>query len=138
MNHPAPTIGRIVYHRAHDRVIRPAIITAVHGIFSVDLYVFPTPNDPLVCGPIATVTHADPELEPGCLNSWHWMPYQLEQAAKSDNKPAAGRPDQRVAALEAARHTHGHTGSHPVVLDAAAAYLAFLINGTLPAAAPKE
>lgn len=82
-NHITPTIGRIVYYRGRDNLIRPAMVTAVHSPFSVNLYVFPSSGSDLhPCGSHDVVTHADPEQEPGCLNSWHWMPYQLQQAAK--------------------------------------------------------
>jgi hypothetical protein len=83
MTHITPTVGRIVYFRGSDGEIRPSIVTAVHGDFSVNLFVFPnTRADQEPFGMFDDVTHADPEQEPGCFPSWHWMPYQKQQAEK--------------------------------------------------------
>lgn len=88
--HITPTIGRIVWYRGADGETRAAIVTQVNGDFNVNLFVFGrTPADPEQ-GPQVSVTHADPEQEPGCLLSWHWMPYQLGQAKKDASKPAPG------------------------------------------------
>lgn len=80
-----PTIGRVVLFRDEANVIRPAIITGVNGPLNVDLHVL---------GPIGrtiwpNVTEADPAQEPGCFPSWHWMPYQKQQAAAGTSIHAA-------------------------------------------------
>jgi hypothetical protein len=80
--HITPTPGRIVLYRGVDREIRPAIVIQGNGPFNADLYVFPKDNADIHCGYKGTVTHADPEQEPGCFPSWHWMPYQKQQAEK--------------------------------------------------------
>lgn len=80
--HITPTPGRIVWYRGADGEIRPAIVTKGNGPFNADLYVFPLASSDRDCGHKGTVTHADPEQEPGCLSSWHWMPYQKQQAEK--------------------------------------------------------
>lgn len=80
--HIKPTIGRIVYYRGADGKIRAAIVTGVNGDFNLNLYVFPLNGGDADCCVKESVTHADPEQEPGCFPSWHWMPYQKEQAAK--------------------------------------------------------
>jgi hypothetical protein len=80
-NHITPTIGRIVWYRGEDGNIRAAIVTAVHSNFSLNLYVFGSNKMDSDCCCKDNVTHADPEQEPGCFPSWHWMPYQKQQAA---------------------------------------------------------
>lgn len=137
MNHPTPTIGRIVYYRGSDGFTRPAIVTAVHGQFSLNLYVFPKDSmDPVMGGIHENVTHADPEREPGCLNSWHWMPYQIDQAKKAESnlKAASSQTigDQinkslRAEALNQALRTPGVDG-HADVLIAARAYVDYIIG----------
>lgn len=82
MSHITPTIGRIVWYRGADGEIRPAIVTKGNGDYNADLYVFPLNPLDTDWGNKATVTHADPGQEPGCLQSWHWMPYQKQQAEK--------------------------------------------------------
>lgn len=79
--HITPTIGRIVLHRGKDGQIRPAIVTHVWGEFCINAQVFPKDNGDKEAGVKTSLTHADPEQEPGCLDSWHWMPYQKQQAA---------------------------------------------------------
>ena len=80
--HITPTTGRIVWYRGADGEIRPAIVIKGNGPFNADLYVFPLHAADTDWGNKATVTHADPEQEPGCFPSWHWMPYQKQQAEK--------------------------------------------------------
>jgi hypothetical protein len=80
MNQIFPTLGRIVWYRGPDEFIRTAIVTAVNSPFNLNLYVFGQHGQDFECGPRDGVTHADPEQEPGCFPSWHWMPYQLSQA----------------------------------------------------------
>lgn len=82
--HIDPTIGRVVNYRGKDGLIRAAIVTNVHGPFCINLHVFPRFPDDKDCGDLTSVTHADPEHEPACYPSWHWMPYQLGQAAKTE------------------------------------------------------
>jgi hypothetical protein len=78
--HIMPTIGRIVYHRGSDGQIRPAIVTHVWGEFCINAMVFPKDSSDKEAGIKTSLTHADPAQEPGCLNSWHWMPYQIATA----------------------------------------------------------
>lgn len=82
---PIPTIGRIVYYRGRDGEIRAAIVTYVHGLFCINVNVFGRDSSDSEAGSHTSVTHAQPDDEPGCFPSWHWMPYQLQKAAE---KPA--------------------------------------------------
>ena len=75
-----PTVGRIVLFRGSDGGIRPAIVTAVHGVFCVNVNVFGSHGNDADAGVRCSVTHADPEQEPACFPSWHWMPYQIQKA----------------------------------------------------------
>lgn len=83
MPHIDPTIGRIVLYRGSDGHTRPAIVTHAHGPFCINAHVFGKNATDPETGVHTSVTHADPEQEPGCFPSWHWMPYQLGQAAKA-------------------------------------------------------
>jgi hypothetical protein len=69
-------------------MVRAAIVTFVNGPFNLNLYVFGLHAADPECGPKDSVTHADPEQEPGCLTSWDWMPYQKQQAEKHANEIA--------------------------------------------------
>ena len=80
--HITPTPGRIVWYRGADGAIRAAIVAAVHGPFCATLHVFGLNTVDVEAGLRASVTHADPEVEPNCFPSWHWMPYQKQQAEK--------------------------------------------------------
>jgi hypothetical protein len=91
-----PTIGRIVLHRGADDQIRPAIVTHVWGVHCLNLQVFPKDSSDKVAGTHTSVTHADPAEEPGCKPSWHWMPYQKQQAAAGTSvhaTPAPAKPN---------------------------------------------
>lgn len=155
MNQITPTIGRIVYYRGSDGNIRPAIITGVNGPFNVDLYVFPIDSSDVRFGLMLKMTHADPEKEPGCLNSWHWMPDQIQQAERAEKQEdvkiegnllvpgyvgAAPHPNVtlRADALMLAMQIYEHSGDHTLVLDAADAFHAYLVDGTLPVKAAGE
>jgi hypothetical protein len=81
-NHITPTPGRIVWYRGADAEIRAAIVTRVHGPFCLNLYVFPLDGMDTDSCVKEDVTHADPDVEPRCFPSWHWMPYQKQQAEK--------------------------------------------------------
>lgn len=144
--HITPTIGRIVYYRGADGVTRAAIVTAVHGPFSVNLYVFPAAAiDPVMMGTHENVTHADPEQEPGCLNSWHWMPYQKQQAEKNAQvdqlaahasmvKESGWNPgDASEAAIERELVAKGLTAPRlsPVDLDANIVHIEFVKHVSL-------
>lgn len=83
MTTPTPTVGRIVLYRGKDGVARPAIVTHVHSQFCINLFAFPagTPEEEAyegIPGLRTSVTHAQPDQEPGCFPSWHWMPYQIQ------------------------------------------------------------
>lgn len=78
---PIPTIGRIVLHRGADQQVRPAIVTHVWGPMCLNLHVFGKDSSDPHAGIHTSVTHAEPEEEPGCFPSWHWMPYQKQQVA---------------------------------------------------------
>jgi hypothetical protein len=95
-----PTIGRIVHHRGNDGEIRPAIVTHVWGPLCLNLFVFPKDGSDKESGIKTSVTHADPAEEPGCLNSWNWMPYQVGQQQKTEAVIAATNPEE-LAALRA-------------------------------------
>jgi hypothetical protein len=147
-----PTLGRIVWYRGEDSEFRAAIVVGVNGDFNVNLYVFGHYDLDKEIGAKDSVTHADPEQEPLCFPSWHWMPYQVEQAKKAEAKPdamsagscstagqiigAAGISPQhaRFDALSMALRTPGVNGYHDV-LAAAKAYQAH-IEGE--AAAPAQ
>lgn len=132
--HITPTIGRTVYYRGIDGITRPAIVTAVHSLFSVNLHVFGSAAiDPVMTGMHEAVTHADPEQDPSCLNSWHWMPYQKEQAAKS--AIAAGALDLaglRRQCLEMALHSTDGKYHDKGIIGAAEEYMAYIQHGTVP------
>jgi hypothetical protein len=96
--HITPTPGRIVWYRGADSNIRAAIVAAAHGPFCVNLQVFGLNADDPEQGYKHEVTHADPEHEPGCIPSWHWMPYQKQQAEKhAGEQLAAGAAGQSPA-----------------------------------------
>ena len=138
-----PTVGRIVWYRHTDGAIRAAIVVGVNGDFNLNLFVFGYSSSDMVGGMMDSVTHADPEIEPGCMPSWHWMPYQVEQAKKAEAKleamssgrcstgsllgGAAGFSQQhaRFDALSMALRTPGLSGHHEV-LAAAKAYQAHI------------
>jgi hypothetical protein len=82
-----PTVGRIVWYRGRDGEVRAAIVCRVNGDFNLNLFVLGLDGLDAECGTYESVTHADPAIEPSCLPSWHWMPYQVEQAKK--HAPAA-------------------------------------------------
>jgi hypothetical protein len=121
-----PTPGRIVWYRGSDGEVRPAIVVKGYGLFSADLYVFPLSAGDGDCCFKQTVTHADPEQEPGCLPSWDWMPYQKQQAEKHASEPdRAERPqlvtgDASEAAIEREIQAKGLTAPRlsPADLDA--------------------
>jgi hypothetical protein len=124
--HITPTPGRIVWYRGADGAIRPAIVIKGNGQFNADLYVFPLHAADTDWGNKATVTHADPEQEPGCLQSWHWMPYQKQQAEKHANEaaradePKLASTDTSEAAIEREIQANGLTAPRlsPADLDA--------------------
>jgi hypothetical protein len=96
MTHITPTIGRIVWYRGADGSVRAAIVAAVNGPFNLNLHVFGLNSVDIEAGYRSAVTHADPEQEPGCFPSWHWMPYQKQQAEKHANEVArADEPKTR-------------------------------------------
>jgi hypothetical protein len=90
---PIPTVGRIVLYRGKDGLVRAAIVTHTHGPLCINVHVFGhTAADP-EAGVHTSVTHAQPDQEPGCFPSWHWMPYQLQTAGQR-------HPDALAAASE--------------------------------------
>ena len=87
---PIPTIGRIVLYRGRDNVARAAIITRVWGPLCLNLHVFGHDSHDTEAGFAASVTHAQPDQEPACFPSWHWMPYQIQTAGtRHADAPAA-------------------------------------------------
>lgn len=92
-----PTPGRIVWYRGADGEIRAAIVVRVNGQFNLNLYVFPLHGTDTDCCLKEGVTHADPEQEPSCLSSWHWMPYQKHQAEKHEAALPPSHPVQQLA-----------------------------------------
>lgn len=77
-----PTVGRIVWYRDTDGATRAAIVVGVNSKFNVNLFVFGYSSSDLIGGMKDSVTHADPAIEPRCLPSWDWMPYQKQQVEK--------------------------------------------------------
>jgi len=69
-----PTIGRIVHFKAAEDVVRPAIITEVHSDTCVNLQVFQPGQDNWR----TSVTQGEG------VGQWQWMPYQVGQAAKTE------------------------------------------------------
>ena len=76
-----PTVGRIVYYKSagsadgtYPSVERAAIVTNVHSDTCVDLCVF----NPTGLHFNQRVEYGDDPMQ------WHWMPYQMEQAAKKE------------------------------------------------------
>lgn len=142
-NHITPTTGRIVYFRGSDGNIRAAIVTAVHGDYCVNLRSFGIDAKDSEVGQHDSVTHADPEQEPGCFPSWHWMPYQKEQAAKhaATNENVGGvvggeydekayiQRHQREQALHLAISARAGGEDPDAILKAAAQFLAFMQGG---------
>lgn len=137
-----PTLGRIVHYRGDDGEFRAAIISGVNGDFNVNLYVFPTSHADTDCGSKMNVTHADPEQEPLCFPSWGWMPYQVEQATKAEDREhdakqlavaescAIETSGLRAHAIDMALRTPGLDGQQDVI-DAASAYMEFIKTGGL-------
>jgi hypothetical protein len=107
-----PTIGRIVYYRGQDGAIRPAIVVGVNGTFNLDLFVFGQNGMDTDCCFKGHVTHADPDVEPGCVPSWHWMPYQIGQAKKAKDREDVPKAADTYHADIAAEKTL--PVSHPV------------------------
>ncbi len=108
--HITPTPGRIVWYRGADGEIRPAIVIKGNGTFNADLYVFPLNASDVDNGLKRTVTHADPEQEPACYPSWHWMPYQKQQAekyagevARADEPKSLGLPPHQQRVIDEKR-----------------------------------
>lgn len=146
--HPTATPGRIVWYRGADGFIRAAIVAAVNDPFNLNLFVFGQHAQDPECGPKDSVTHADPDIEPGYFPSWHWMPYQKQQAKKAEDREhdakqmavaadrAADDRRMRAGVLDMALRTPG-LENHNQVLAAASAYQAH-IDGekTTPALVP--
>jgi hypothetical protein len=140
--HITPTTGRIVWYRGADGEIRPAIVIKGNGPFNADLYAFPLGFADADCCTKESVTHADPEQEPACFPSWHWMPYQLGQAKKAEEEQHAAKcqaitashdyaaESLRAQVLDMALRTPGLSGHHDV-LSAAAAYEAHIVGAPL-------
>lgn len=140
MSHITPTPGRIVLYRGADGLVRPAIVTLGRGPFSADLFVFGRNSTDPENYHKEGITHADPDSEPGCLPSWHWMPYQKQQAekhaakvAESDTACISGRTAgddlqlRHLALDHAMTHASVAGGCRPAdVIEAAEKYLAFL------------
>lgn len=93
---PAPSIGRIVLYRGKDGLVRPAIVTQVHGQFCVNLNVFGHTSADNETGIHTSVTHAQPDQEPGCFPSWHWMPSQRQAAPTRTADVPAQREESPV------------------------------------------
>lgn len=102
---PRPTPGRIVYYVPKypvDGGVRPAIVVRVYSDVCVSLQVF---TDGSNDGPGAEangVMHVTSVMQDPTgqqPRSWHWMPYQVGQAQKTD--AVAGELAKRVATLEA-------------------------------------
>lgn len=139
--HITPTPGRIVWYRGADGKIRAAIIAAVNGDFNLNLYVIPLDGMDTDSAMKENVTHADPEQEPGCVPSWHWMPYQIEQAKSADARQLAAATDReadqqrwRAHALDMALRTPGV--NQYSVLKLAATLQAYIEGG--PAASAPQ
>lgn len=130
-----PTVGRIVYFVAYKEptpegraIIRPAIIVEVHSDECVSLEIFGDPS----CPYRSSVMHSDGGTN---LHTWHWMPFQKGQAAKTEEAekkaetladqlyPAARSTititkEQIDALLAAAVYTHTKMGDKTTVVHA--------------------
>lgn len=82
--HVTPSIGRIVWYRGQDNIVRAAIVTHVWSQFLINLHAFGKDQNDPEAGIHTSVTHGDIEHEPSCCPSWSWMPYQKGQAAKTE------------------------------------------------------
>ncbi len=85
MPHITPTVGRIVNYvntRGPDGIptIRPAIVVDVHSDTCITVFVLRAPGDGAPSGIETSRVHSDESL----LHTWHWMPYQKGQAAKTE------------------------------------------------------
>ena len=85
-NHVTPSIGRIVWYRGQDNIVRAAIVTHVWSQFLINLHAFGKDQNDPEAGIHTSVTHGDIENEPSCCPSWSWMPYQKIQAAKTEQQ----------------------------------------------------
>jgi hypothetical protein len=80
MSNIVPTIGRIVNFRGSDGRVRAAIVTYVWSDICINLRAFGHDSDDKEDG-----SHTSVEMhEDGRASSWHWMPYQKGQAAKTE------------------------------------------------------
>jgi hypothetical protein len=98
---PAPTIGRLVYFVMPDGSVRVATVVRVVPSVNLVLHLDGT-NDGLASGAPSTrwvpsVQQDQTGKKPG---TWHWMPFQMGQAAKTDD--VATKLAVRVADLESA------------------------------------
>lgn len=120
---PAPTIGRTVLFvlpttskRAGE--IRPAVVVRVNSVDpvygSVNLNVqLDGPND---TGEAAWQGSVKQDQDGHAPGSWHWMPYQVGQAKKTEAVIAATNPDEIQALRRDLDETRGHVqrlGSQP-------------------------
>lgn len=100
---PRPTVGRVVLYRLKDRygeiVSRPALVVRVWDraddvmpLVQLQVFADGSNDGPDYAGGIVwkTSVHYD---ESGAEGTWHWMPYQLGQAAKNDGELALLRSD---------------------------------------------
>lgn len=84
-----PTIGRIVHFITAGGRTRPAIVSEVHTDTCITLHVMFTPWDDERepgCRPVvACVTSVNLDASDTPANgTWHWMAYQIGQAAAVD------------------------------------------------------
>lgn len=80
MTTPTPSIGRIVHHIGPDGKTRAAIVTHVWSDTCVNCMVFGKDGSDTVAGLKTSVNlHPHTPEHPEVTDSWHWMPYQLQQ-----------------------------------------------------------
>lgn len=84
-----PTVGRIVLYTPDDSDLAarkgqpyPAVVTHVHSDDNVNLFVFPDDTFGLFGSRVTTLTSVLYD-QGGAPGTWRWMPYQLGQAAKT-------------------------------------------------------
>lgn len=117
-----PTIGRMVLVTLASGAIRPAIVHDVHSPSCISVTVQAGANDTELTDerggvPVAArLTSISQDQEGRSPGSWHWMPYQLGQAAKSDGEVAQLRDAQntdREALMALAKRVEALTATQP-------------------------
>ena len=87
----APTIGRVVLYRAGlDATTQAAIVACVNGDDTVNLAIFYDNGTSFNAVQVPMVQDGD--ATPSAGHYCQWMPYQLNQAAKTEPAPVVDAP----------------------------------------------